>query len=114
VIGPLLLALLRRELGEFWSYSDLPEDEAKRERDETIEAGSEIAAKAREEARAKAEVAEAAEIEGSNGMPEQIGEGGRKDEAQAATAFEDESWMDGEGVVKGDDGKARRRKGRKK
>ncbi|WVQ65048.1 uncharacterized protein L199_003218 [Kwoniella botswanensis] len=103
-LGPLLLAVVRGELKDLWAWSDAPtEEEEKKLLDETIEAASEVAMKARAEV--KAPEIEAAKKEGeveSNGN------------AHGTTLIEeDDSWMTG-GVVTPDEGKARKRKGGKK
>jgi minor histocompatibility antigen H13 len=114
-LGPILLAALRGELRDLWQYTELPaetEEGGKAEKkpllDETIEAGSEVAQRARAAARAE-KIAE--------------GDDGVDDVADAGTgtstpgeAEEDDSWMDG-GVASGTNASgasARKRKGKKK
>lgn len=117
MIGPVLLALIRGEIKHFFAYNDSPESSSAEARDETIEAGSEVAQKARAEARARAENGAASQ----NGSHEQQ-EGAASEEQNGAGEEEqtgepeDDSWMEG-GVVTGQsasDGKVRRRKGKKK
>jgi hypothetical protein len=98
VLGPLLFALLRGEFPLLWSFVDgADETEIK---DDTIEAPSEAAQRAREEAKAKAVESEAL-LNGNEG------------EAEKAVVEEDDSWMDGP-VGLPEDGKARKRKNKKK
>ncbi|WWC60441.1 uncharacterized protein I303_103013 [Kwoniella dejecticola CBS 10117] len=102
-LGPIILASVRGELRELWGWSDAPteEDEKKTKIDETIEAPSEAAIKAR--AAAKAAKEDLIETE----KPEEP-------QADGTTLIdEDDSWMTG-GVVTPDEGKARKRKGGKK
>jgi hypothetical protein len=54
--------------------------------------------------------------DGADKSSEQEGETEQEQEQEEGTAEEktDESWMDGKGVAKGEEGKARKRKGKKK
>jgi hypothetical protein len=98
VLGPLLFALLRGEFPLLWSFVDGAE--AAEIKDDTIEAPSEAAQRAREEAKAKA-----AEAEGLIA--------GGEAEAGKIAEVQDDSWMDGP-VGLPEDGKARKRKNKKK
>jgi hypothetical protein len=97
VLGPLLFALLRGEFPLLWSFVDGAEETEIK--DDTIEAPSEAAQRAREEAKAKAAEADGL-IAGKEGEDEKAVE-------------EDDSWMDGP-VGLPEDGKARKRKNKKK
>lgn len=157
VLGPALLGLIRGELPEMWSYSDVPDESTKL--DSSIEASSEIAQKARAEKisvdafrdgsaaslRKPLHIVKEVELEvptpdggtikksvelnvkinlrkngegddedGADKTSEQEGETEQEQESGTAEEKPDESWMDGKGVAKGDDGKARKRKGKKK
>ncbi len=103
-IGPVLLALAKGELKLLWTYNDSPEDkddnDKKASLDDTIEAPSAVAMQARQAAKE----GKAAEV--ADEIAEKVdGEGEKEDE--------DDSWMEGAGVV-GTEGKARKRKGNKK
>lgn len=117
MIGPVLLALVRGEIKHFFAYNDSPDSSSGDGRDETIEAGSEVAQKARAEARARA--ANGASTE--NGVEEKetavsAEQNGNGEETPADGEPDDDSWMEG-GVMTGQnasEGKARRRKSKKK
>lgn len=98
VLGPLLFALLRGEFPLLWSFVDGAEETEIK--DDTIEAPSEAAQRAREEAKAKAVESEAL-LNGNEG------------EGEKQVVEEDDSWMDGP-VGLPEDGKARKRKNKKK
>ena len=98
VLGPLLFALLRGEFPLLWSFVDGAEETEIK--DDTIEAPSEAAQRAREEVKAKAAEAEAL-LNGNEG------------EGEKPVLEEDDSWMDGP-VGLPEDGKARKRKNKKK
>ncbi|OCF36274.1 minor histocompatibility antigen H13 [Kwoniella heveanensis CBS 569] len=107
-LGPLLLAVIKGEVKDLWTWTDGPTEEQceKKLLDETIEAASEVAMKAR------------AEIKGgsnSNSAPaagsHEDGDG--NDVGGEAIVIEDDSWMEG-GVVAPDEGKPRKRKGGKR
>jgi len=98
VLGPLLFALLRGEFPLLWSFVDGAEETEVK--DDTIEAPSEAAQRAREEAKAKA-AGEEALLNGNDG------------ECEKPVEEEDDSWMDGP-VGLPEDGKARKRKNKKK
>ncbi|TXT07457.1 hypothetical protein VHUM_03177 [Vanrija humicola] len=93
-LGPVLLALARGELALLWSWREEEKDEA--ERDETIEAPSEVAMLARKEAKAAAAAAEAEAEDEAKPEPE---------------APVDDSWMES---TTDDAPKPRKRKGGKK
>jgi hypothetical protein len=162
VLGPALLGLIRGELPEMWSYSDVPDESTKL--DSSIEASSEIAQKARAEKinvdafrdgsaaslRKPLHIVKEVELEvptpdggtikksvelnvkinlrkngegddedGADKTSEQEGETEQEQEQESGTGTAeeektDESWMDGKGVAKGEEGKARKRKGKKK
>jgi len=95
VLGPLLFALLRGEFPLLWSFVDGAEETEIK--DDTIEAPSEAAQRSREEAKAKA-------VE-SEGLME--------GEVEKPVVEEDDSWMNGP-VGLPEDGKARKRKNKKK
>ncbi|WVW80286.1 hypothetical protein I302_102264 [Kwoniella bestiolae CBS 10118] len=100
-LGPVLLAVARGELKDLWAWSDTPtEEDDKKVLDETIEAASEVAMKARAEVKATEADAETAAKEGEL-------------ESNGTALIEDDSWMTG-GVVTPEEGKARKRKGGKK
>ena len=103
-IGPVLLALAKGELKLLWTYNDSPKDkddnDKKASLDDTIEAPSAVAMQARQAAKE----GKAAEVADENA--EKIDREGEKED-------EDDSWMEGAGVV-GTEGKARKRKGNKK
>jgi hypothetical protein len=99
-LGPILFALARGELKQLWSFSDAPAEDGKdkptAKLDETIEAPSEAAMKARQV------------------VDDTVQEAGEQVEA-VVNEVEDDSWMDGSvGGTNGTDGKARKRKGGKK
>jgi hypothetical protein len=98
VLGPLLFALLRGEFPLLWSFVDGAEETEIK--DDTIEAPSEAAQRAREEAKAKAVESEAL-LNGNEG------------EGEKPVVEEDDSWMDGP-VGLPEDGRARKRKNKKK
>jgi hypothetical protein len=89
VLGPLLFALLRGEFPLLWSFVDGAEETEIK--DDTIEAPSEAAQRARAEAL----------LNGNEG------------ESEKQVVEEDDSWMDGP-VGLPEDGKARKRKNKKK
>jgi minor histocompatibility antigen H13 len=91
-------------LKDLWAYK---ESETEVVRDETIEAGSEVAQKAREAARAKA--AQLADMVSS--AVEDV-QGDKSDEDGANV--DDDSWMEGGVAGNGQDGKARKRRTKKK
>lgn len=93
-LGPALLALVRGEIGLLWSWREEEKDDD--ERDDTIEAPSEVAMLARKEAKAKAAETEADKEDEAKPEPE---------------APVDDSWMESPE----DAGpKTRKRKGGKK
>lgn len=107
VLGPLLFALLRGELPLLWSFTDTPaaEEDIK---DDTIESPSEAAQLARAEARGMAEPKGSGDTSAPNGSDEDvIG-------ATEPSAEQDDSWMNDPVGVAGGDGKARKRKNKKK
>ncbi|WVQ78676.1 hypothetical protein IAT38_000763 [Cryptococcus sp. DSM 104549] len=97
-IGPLILALLRGELKDLWAYRDGPTDEEREKKllDESIEAASEVAQRARAEVKAT-------EAAGADGEAEGEGEG-------VETPVEDDSWMNDTGVVAPEGGKSKKKK----
>lgn len=100
--------MIRGEISDLWAYK---ETETEVIRDETIEAGSEIAQKAREAAKAKAAAV-------ANGISDLV-DGGDKsgDEQEGANGgveVDDNSWMEGGVAGAGGDGKARKRRTKKK
>ncbi|WWC68505.1 uncharacterized protein I206_102434 [Kwoniella pini CBS 10737] len=100
-LGPLLIASIRGELRDLWQWSDSPnEEDVKKLIDETIEAPSEAAMKARAEAKATD-----VEIETENQDDPQVN--------GTTLIEEDDNWMTS-GVVSPDEGKARKRKGGKR
>lgn len=110
VFGPVLLGLVKGDIQEMWTYSDAPEDEAAaKKRDETIEAGSEVAQKARAEAKANAAASNGEEAGDDKGVQSEEG-----DAQSGNEVVEDDSWMDNKGVATPDNDKVRKRKGRKK
>lgn len=108
VIGPGLLGLIRGELSDLWAYK---ESDTEVVRDETIEAGSEIAQKAREAAKAKA----AALADGASSLVNGESDDKSGDDEKEGLDGEDDSWMEG-GVAgnNGQEGKARKRRTKKK
>ena len=100
VLGPLGFALLRGEFPLLWSFSDSPTDEEKK--DDTIEPPAEAAQRARAEAKAQADL---------NGVEVTSPAGG---EEESAPVEEDDSWMNDPVGIAGGDGKARKRKNKKK
>ncbi|WWC88039.1 uncharacterized protein L201_002942 [Kwoniella dendrophila CBS 6074] len=106
-LGPILLASIRGELKELWSWSDAPSTEEKEKKilDETIEAPSEAAMKARAEAKALV-----AQSENEDGNSEETKING----TSTLIEDDDDSWMNSGVVTPDDQGKARKRKGGKK
>ena len=102
VLGPLLFALLRGEFPLLWSFVDGAD--STEVKDDTIEPPSEAAQRAREEAKAKAVEVEA----GLNG------ETGDAEKAKVEIQEEDDSWMNAPVGLPDGDGKARKRKNKKK
>ncbi|WVQ93668.1 hypothetical protein IAU59_000744 [Kwoniella sp. CBS 9459] len=102
-LGPLLLAAIKGEIKDLWTWTDGPTEEQtdKKLLDQTIEAASEVAMKARAEIKGTAEATAAAE------------DGNGDDVGGEPIVIEDDSWMEG-GVVAPEDGKPRKRKGGKR
>ncbi|KAL7420132.1 hypothetical protein Q5752_005098 [Cryptotrichosporon argae] len=118
MIGPTLVALANGELKSFWAFS--VDGEPAEKRDDTIEPPSEVAARAREAAKAKvAELAAAATGSGGGGghgqvtVPLPADTRAHGDAHDEGADKDDDSWMDNAGVVGGAEGKARKRKGKK-
>ncbi|KAI9632812.1 putative minor histocompatibility antigen h13 [Dioszegia hungarica] len=109
ILGPFLLALVRGEIADLWAYKEGAED-SKSIVDETIERGSEIAQKARAEARAKA----AALADGVSGGEGEDKASGAEGEEQDGAVEGDDSWMEGGVAGSGQEGKARKRRTKKK
>ncbi|ORX35297.1 signal peptide peptidase-domain-containing protein [Kockovaella imperatae] len=100
ILGPLLFALARGEFKLFWGFSDAPGDESQKSKlDETIEAPSEAAM------RAKQGILED-QAEKTDQMAENVSHPVQQEE-------EDDSWMDGTGVATGG-GEEKSRKTKKK
>ena len=102
--GPLLLALVRGEIGLLWKYTEGSDNEEKK--DDTIEAPSEAAMKARQAAKGQVDATD---------VPETVDEQ-EKEEDDDVIVVEDDSWMeDSKGVSTGiEASKAKKRKGGKK
>ncbi|WRT65822.1 uncharacterized protein IL334_002772 [Kwoniella shivajii] len=101
-LGPLLLALARGEIKDLWAWSDAPkQEEDQKVIDESIEAASEVAIKARAEVKAAQ-----ATSDNQTEVPEINGDAG-------TVLDQDDSWMTS-GSINTDEGKARKRKGGKK
>jgi minor histocompatibility antigen H13 len=108
IIGPLLTAATLGEVKEWWSWRDEEEEE----KDETIEAASEVAMMARKEAKAKAAAEEAAAEQ--NG--EKLNGFESAQDSAPDTAAQDDSWMDGAGVggAEGPRTRSKRKGGKRK
>ncbi|WVR03703.1 hypothetical protein IAU60_000698 [Kwoniella sp. DSM 27419] len=107
-IGPVLLAALRGELKDLWTWTDgsAEKGDDKVILDDTIEAASEVAMKARA-AKAKADG------EGAGVDSEDAAATAETSRGETPLLNQDDSWMEG-GVVAPDDGKPRKRKGGKR
>ncbi|WVQ77377.1 hypothetical protein IAR50_007062 [Cryptococcus sp. DSM 104548] len=100
-LGPLLYAIARGELSQFWAYSESSEASKDQELlDSTIEAASDAAMKARAEAKA----AEAEAAAAADGL----------DEKAEQKVEEDDSWMNDTAGVGVAEGKPKKKKGGKK
>lgn len=122
-LGPLGLAVMRGEVKQMLGWRDVEKEEEKG-RDETIEKGSEVAMRAREERRRKeaereaarqaAEIGRQRSREGAEGvgLAAEVAEGGEEGEK---VEVQDDSWMEnGEEKEAGQKRKPRRRGGKKK
>lgn len=100
--------MIRGELSDLWAYKESDSEEV---RDETIEPGSEVAQKAREAAKAKA----AALAYGVSSLVDGANDEKSGDDEKEGVDGEDDSWMEG-GVAgsNGQEGKARKRRTKKK
>lgn len=110
VLGPIILATVRGELSLLRKWTDNAEEDdvTKGLLDETIEPASEAAMRARSEAKAVAQNGDGTEAIAS------ATESAEKD-MEERMGQEDDSWMDGNGVVGApEDSKTRRRKGNKR
>lgn len=108
ILGPLLTATALGEVRSMWSWRDEEEEE----RDDTIEAASQVAMMARKEAKAKAAAAAAASGEPAPESESENGNGNAKEEKP-----QDDSWMVGAGVGGADDGvrtRSKRKAGKRK
>lgn len=95
---------MRGELKDLWAYKEGEEDE--KVRDETIEPGSEVAQKARE--------AKTAAVNGARQIADDLSEKVTELGEEVDNALEDESWMESTGMDTAGEGKARKRKTKKK
>lgn len=96
----MVFSLLRGEFPLLWSFTDSAIEEEKK--DDTIEPPAEAAQRARAEAKAKSDVGGSEETSPSN------------EDAEEAPVEEDDSWMNDPVGIAGGDGKARKRKNKKK
>ncbi|OWZ65398.1 hypothetical protein AYX15_03121 [Cryptococcus neoformans] len=103
-LGPILLAFARGEIKNLWTYNESSEEENKKVLDDTIEAASEAAIKARAEAKAAAE-------ETVNKGEDTVG--GAQDAGEQKEQIEDDSWMDNTGII-APERKPKKKKGGKK
>ncbi|WVF66036.1 hypothetical protein IAT40_000774 [Kwoniella sp. CBS 6097] len=111
--GPLLLAVIRGEVKDLWTWIDGPTDAENEKKllDQTIESASEVAMKARAEIKGQGTSSSAASADGRGANANESEDG--NDVGGEAIVIEDDSWMEG-GVVAPEEGKPRKRKGGKR
>lgn len=102
---------MRGEFPLLWSFTDSGSPDSEAIKDDTIEPPSEAAQRARAEARANADAESKSKANGvaAGTSPEES-----EAEAGETTIDQDDSWMNDPVGVPGTDGKARKRKGKKK